>query len=128
MAAGEIGYVFSNDDANTMLWVLRGVVAAGVVDSETFKEIAAKQPNAFKVIDRSESVPRHVLGFRVGLDPTVAEAVTDELLRMHLSETGRTALKSSKTARFDVRFPDGPQTTFARMAQILARLDVPLTN
>lgn len=117
----EIGYVFSNDDANTMLWVLQGAVAAGVVDSETFRKVAETRPDAFRVLGESESVPRQVIGYRTGLDPAIAEALTEHFLAMHLSEPGKAVLKSSKTARFD-RFPDGPEPTFVRMSQILMRL------
>ncbi len=118
----RIGYVFSNDDTNTVFWVLQGEVAAGVVDSETFREIAESRPNTFKIIGRTESVPRQVIGYRSGLDSTISQALTEQLLKMHLSEAGKAVLKSAKTARFD-HLPDGPEPTFERMSQILTRLN-----
>lgn len=127
VANDEIGYVFSNDDNNTVLWVLKGKVAAGVVDSGTFDQMVARRPNDFRVIARSESVPRHVVSYRAGLDPAVADAVTKVLLNVHTTETGRAVLKAAKTARFD-RFPGGADQTFARMDRILGHLNEPLTN
>ncbi len=120
--SGEIGYVFSNDDANTVFWVLQGAVAAGVVDSETFRGVMETRPDAFRIIGESESVPRQVVGYRTNLDTAIAEALTEQFLSMHLSDAGKAALKSAKTTRFD-HFPGGPEQIFARMSQILMRLD-----
>lgn len=119
---GEIGYVFSDDDGNTVFWVFEGAVAAGVVDSETYEKINLARPNTFKIIGRTESVPRQVLGFRSGLDPAIADAVKQQFLQMHLSEAGKAVLEIAKTSLFD-EFPDGVEPTFARMSQILTRLD-----
>ncbi|MDH3660012.1 MAG: phosphate/phosphite/phosphonate ABC transporter substrate-binding protein, partial [Alphaproteobacteria bacterium] len=86
----KIAYLFSTDDNNTVLWVMKGKVAAGVVDSVTFEDISARRPTNFRVVARSESVPRQVVGLRAGLDPAVASALTEVLLEMHTTETGRT--------------------------------------
>ena len=123
----QIGYLFSSDDNNTVLWVMKGKVAAGVVDSVTFEDIVARRPADFRVVARSESVPRQVVGFRAGLDPAVAKAVTAALLEMHTTESGRAVLKQFRTARFD-HFPDGVEATFARIDRILSALDGPLTD
>lgn len=123
----QIGYLFSTDDNNTVLWVMKGKVAAGVVDSVTFEEIAARRPGDFRVVARSESVPRQVVGYRAGLDPAVAKGLTEALLEMHTTESGRAVLKKFRSARFD-RFPDGIEATFARIDRILSALDGPLTD
>lgn len=123
----QIGYLFSTDDSNTVLWVMKGKVAAGVVDSVTFESIAARRPADFRVVARSESVPRQVVGFRTGLDPAVAKALTEALLEMHTTKSGRAVLKKFKSAQFD-HFPDGVEATFARIDRILSALDGPLTD
>jgi hypothetical protein len=41
---------------------------------------------------------------------------------MHLSDAGRAVLAGTKTTRFD-EFPGGIEPTFARMSQILTRLN-----
>lgn len=120
--ADKIGYVFSNVDDNTVFWVLQRAVAAGVVDSETFREVTEARPNLFKIIGRSESVPRQVIAYRRDLDPAVSQALTEQFLNMHLSPTGKAVLKSARTTRFD-NFPDGSERTFTRMSQILNRLN-----
>jgi phosphonate transport system substrate-binding protein len=124
---GAIGYVFSTDDNNTTLWIMKNKVAAGVVDSETFKRIIAKRRDDFEVIHRSQSVPRHVVGYRAGLSPSVANALSNALKEMHKTEAGRKVLKTFKSARFD-DFPDGVDATFSRVNGILAALDSPLTD
>lgn len=123
----QIGYLFSTDDSNTVLWVMKGKVAAGVVDSVTFESIAARRPADFRVVARSESVPRQVVGFRTGLDPAVAKALTEALLEMHTTKSGRAVLKKFKSAQFD-HFPDGVEATFSRIDRILSALDGPLTD
>lgn len=123
----KIGYQFSRDDNNTILWVMKGKVDAGVVDSATFEKIAARRPSDFRIITRSKSVPRQVVGYRAGLDPALADALTEVLLDMHNTEEGRAVLSKFKTARFD-HFPGRVEATFARIDGILAALDGPLTD
>lgn len=127
VASNTIGYLFSQDDDNTILWTMKGKAAAGVVDSITFKNIAARRPGDFRVIARSESVPRHVIGYRSGLDPEISKAITRILQTMHTTEAGQAVQKKIKTSRFD-QFPHGIDATFARMAEILVALDATLTN
>ena len=62
----SIGYNFAYWDENTMLWVLKGKVSAGAMDSQTYAELSKKQGDLLKVIARTPAVPRHMVSARPG--------------------------------------------------------------
>lgn len=123
-----IGYVFSMDDVNTMFWVDRGRVAAGVT-SPDFVQLYQKKGNDDVVaFARSIDIPRHVLAHRPDLDAATVREVERVLLAMEHDPAGREALQAfQKTARFD-RFPDGVEATFAPILAMLAGLEGQATN
>lgn len=119
---GEIGYVFSDDDENTMVWVLRGRVAAGAMSRANFRELAKKQLGDLQVIHVTGSVPRHVVNYRSDLDPTLVQRIKAILLHMHELEEGRKVLQDfEKTTKFD-EFPSGPDKALAPIRDIEAEL------
>lgn len=116
-----IGYVFSMDDVNTMFWVDRGKVVAGVTSPDSFETFNRKHQGRYVVFERSMHVPRQVVAHRAGLDPAVVAVLEQVLLDMEADQPGRAALMAfQKTTRFD-RFPAGVEATFA---PIYALLDV----
>jgi phosphonate transport system substrate-binding protein len=123
-----IGYVFSMDDVNTLFWVARGRVAAGVT-SPDFVELYGKTGNReLAAFARSIDIPRHVVAHRPDLDPAVVREVERVLLDMENHPEGRAALQAfQKTTRFD-RFPNGVEATFAPILAMIARLDDIATN
>ncbi|MBI4278642.1 MAG: phosphate/phosphite/phosphonate ABC transporter substrate-binding protein [Armatimonadetes bacterium] len=105
----RVGYVFSYDDENTMLWVLRRKVAAGATDADNMKELAAGRIGDLKIVLRSPGVPRHVVAHRPTMPPALVAAVEEALMGLERDAEGRAALKKfQSTARFD-RFPQGPE-------------------
>ena len=99
---GQVGYVFTNDDLNTLQWVFGKRVAAGAVDSQTFSELPADTRAALVVLAQSIPVPRHLVLVRAGLDPKLIRAMKSMLLAMDRSPEGRDVLqKFERTARFD---------------------------
>lgn len=105
--ADQIGYMFSDDDENTLVWVLRKRVQAGAMSYVKFKKLADKQKKKLTIVHSTVEVPRHIVSFRDGLDPALVLQIKNILLQMHESEEGRQILKQfKKTARFD-EFPDG---------------------
>ena len=123
-----IGYVFSMDDVNTMFWVARGKVAAGVTSPDFLKLYRKKHGDALVAFARSIDVPRHVVAHRAGLDPAVVRELDRVLTAMEDSAEGRAALRAfQKTARFD-RFPRGVGATFAPSQGMLDLLDAGLTT
>ncbi len=109
----EIGYVFSNDAENTMVWVLKGKVTAGAVNEDYFEALAGSRIGELKILHRSKPVPRNIVCARGDLDPDVVRAVVGLLLGMDEDVSGREVLSSfEQTSRFGV-FPEGGQQALA---------------
>jgi len=101
-ASGEVGYVFSNDDENTMVWVLRGKVAAGAMDNQNYEKEARGDLKDLKVIEKTFSLPRHIVSHRADLPAKLVARIKEILLRMDQSETGKKALHDfERTTKFD---------------------------
>jgi len=98
----KIGYLFSDDDRNTMLWVLRKKVAVGAMNRASFEKYAKKRIKDLQIIGTSFSVPRHVVSHSTKVSQKHVNRIKEILTKMHLSEEGKTALASfSKTKQFD---------------------------
>jgi phosphonate transport system substrate-binding protein len=103
----KIGYLFSDDDRNTMAWVLRKKVAVGTMNSASFKKFAKKKVKELQVIGKSPSVPRHIVSYSPKVPPEMVSKIKQVLTGMHLTEDGKAALsKFAKTSKFD-DFPGG---------------------
>lgn len=103
--ADEVGYVFSDDDENTIQWVINGKVAAGAVDINSFLEIPEESRKAMTILKESEKVARHVVMVKPGMDPKQVEAIKAALMGMDKTPEGKTILKEfEETAKFD-EFP-----------------------
>jgi phosphonate transport system substrate-binding protein len=98
----EIGYVFSLDDENTMVWVHRGKVNAGATDDLTYESETPAYPDSLKVIYTSPPFPRHLVSCRADLAPKLVTRIKEVLIEMDQSQEGRSALKEfQKTTKFD---------------------------
>jgi phosphonate transport system substrate-binding protein len=118
VAEDEVGYVFSTEDQNTVQWVLRKKVAAGVVDDESFLDIPEKARDTLTILLETEKVPRQVTVVRPAMDPTLVEAIITILMGMHETTEGQAVLKEfKKTAKFD-EFPEGVETALTRMREL----------
>jgi phosphonate transport system substrate-binding protein len=121
--ADAIGYVFSMDDVNTMFWVDRGKVVAGVTSPSFLQKFSKKHQNDLVVIERSMDIPRQVVAHRADLDPQVLDQLQTVLVDMEHHEAGREALQAfQRTTRFD-RFPAGVEVTFAPIHAMLDLLE-----
>ena len=99
---GKMGYTFTGDEKNTLLWVLRGKVSAGVVDDQTYLKLAKDDINHWQIIHRTYAVPRHILSHRSNLPLKLARSIKDVLLKMDQSAQGAKALKDFQgTTKFD---------------------------
>ncbi|MFT5206862.1 MAG: phosphonate transport system substrate-binding protein [Candidatus Omnitrophota bacterium] len=99
---GKIGYVFSEDDEATVLWVARGIVAAGAVNNIDFEELAGSDLVDLTIIKETIDVPRQVVSHRADLDPKIINALKDILVNMDKTEDGQAVLAAfKKTKRFD---------------------------
>lgn len=116
------------DDVNTMFWIARGKVAAGVTSPEFLELYRKKGTDELIAFARSMDIPRHVVAHRPDLDPAIVREVEHVLIGMERNEAGRKALMAfQKTTRFD-RFPGGVEATFAPIFAMLDRLDEGLIN
>lgn len=117
--ADEVGYVFSNDAENTMIWVLKGKVTAGSVNEDYYRALAGSRIDELKVLHRTDSVPRNVVCVRTTLDPSVIGSLIAVLIDMDEGEKGREVLREfEETTRFD-RFPDGPDSALEAIVALL---------
>lgn len=102
VAPGEIGYLFSRADENTMMWVLMGKVAAGTMDNKTLEKEAGAGLNSLKIVDKSFPMPRQIVSYRADLPAKLVARIKEILMKMDQSEEGKKALQQfEKTAKFD---------------------------
>lgn len=116
VSANEVGYAFSDDDENTIQWVISGKVAAGAIDIGSFMEIPEASRKAMVVLAQSEKVARHMALARAGMKPEMVEAIKTILIQMDKTPEGKEVLeKFEETAKFD-NFP--PEASIARMREL----------
>ncbi len=105
VAANEIGYIFTDDDRNTITWVRKNKVSAGAINNIKFDKIKDKFKKQLKVIYSSVAVPRQVVNFSKKLAPALQQSLKKALLSMHTNDKGLAQLKAfEKTKKFD-EFP-----------------------
>jgi len=126
VSSNHVGYVFTNDEENTMFWVLRKRVAAGVLSDGDFTELAKERIGELKVLLRTVTVPRHVVSHRADLSPGLLAAVEDVLVNMDRDAEGRQALaRFQKTTKFD-RFPQGAEAAFQPIRELVRLIETDL--
>jgi len=112
VADDEVGYVFSNDDENTIEWVMSGQVDVGVVDNLTYMEdIPEETREQLVIIAETDDVPRRVLMIGPDIDEEMASALASMAQSMDTTEEGQALLAIVKTAKFD-EFPGGVDEVF----------------
>jgi phosphonate transport system substrate-binding protein len=101
VAADRIGYVFSGDDDNTLEWVRRGLVSAGVVDNEAYEEFTEENPDTLVVLAETEAISRDQLVVtNPEMDPAMLTAITQLLTDIDELELAEEILPP-KTSSFD---------------------------
>ena len=102
VAPGEIGYIFSWDEDNTIEFVLQGRVAAGGISNQDYSELPEQLKERIVAFDRTVSVPRQLVSVRPGLHAALALEVRALLVSLDQTEEGRLLLKGLKnTRKFD---------------------------
>lgn len=106
VAPSEVGYVFTNDNESTMVWVLRGKVVAGAMDHQSYEKEARADLGNLKIIGETFSLPRHIVSYRGGLPAKLVGRIKEILIKMDQSAEGRKTLQDfEKTVKFD-ELPD----------------------
>lgn len=104
----DINYVFSGANENTLLWVKRGKVEAGAIDSEIFKRQSKDVIQDFRIIDRTLPLPPLIISYRSNLSPDLVEQIKKILKKMHQTENGKQILEDLGDAD---KFLDIPKST-----------------
>jgi phosphonate transport system substrate-binding protein len=107
VAADEIGYVFTDEDENTIQWVASGKVAAGATDSGSFMKISEESQSELIVLSETKNVARHVVLVAVDIDPELRTAIKTLLLNLDDTPEGQEILQTfEETTHFDELPPD----------------------
>lgn len=117
----DIAYTFSDNDTNTVAWVVKKQVAAGAISNVKFDKLPPRLNDELTVIHRSMAVPRHLLSCRHGMKANWVGKIRELLLGMEKNPAGQKALLAfGETTRFDAL----PAESANELAQIekLARL------
>jgi phosphonate transport system substrate-binding protein len=116
----EVGYVFSGTDESTMVWVLRGIVAAGAMDHHRLPIEAKGSLRSLKIIYETVAIPRHIVSARADLPPPLVARIHDILRHMDQSEEGKAALQAFEgTTKFD----DIPEHALALLSNAIPLID-----
>ncbi len=128
VADEEVGFVFSYDDANTLQWVLSGLVTAGATDDYNYDvAFPADVTEKLVVLARTDPVPRQVVVTRPGMDPELLTAVKEILIAMDEDEPAADALEAFQTTQFD-DFPEGiaaAQNRMREMMEVVQGISIP---
>jgi len=90
----EVGYLFSGDDQNTLLWVKKGKVKAGAVDQLAFKREEKNDSAPLRALEKTVSLPARILSIRNDLDPSLSLKIQEVMQGMNRSEEGKEVLKA----------------------------------
>jgi len=94
----SVMYSFARTENNTATWLLFNKVDAAVTDDVTFESF---DQNLFKVIYKSELIPRHLVSFSKRINQKLKKQILDILFSMHKDKEGLLVLKAfSKTKKF----------------------------
>lgn len=118
VAADEVGYVFSQDDRNTIQWVISKKVAAAAAASSDFDAIPSETRDQLTILLETESLPRQVVLAAPDLPASQQAKIAATLVEMDETEEGKAVLTQFEaTSQFD-SFPEGASTAFARMREL----------
>ncbi len=100
--ADRIGYIFTQEDDNTIQWTISGKVAAGAIDAPSFEEIPESTRSQVTVIAQTETVPRQVVLFEPNMEPQLQAAISGALVSMEETPQGKSILRQfGETSQFD---------------------------
>ncbi len=101
---GSVGYVFAGSENNLVVWVHRGLVAAGAfsdIDWEQSEDMPPELKDDFEIFYRSAPLPRALVVVRPGLPPLLEEQIKQAFLAADTDAVGIAALKARKVTRYD---------------------------
>ncbi|WP_013322622.1 phosphate/phosphite/phosphonate ABC transporter substrate-binding protein [Gloeothece verrucosa] len=100
--ANKVGYVFSEDDENTIQWVINGKVDAGATDGVLFETVPEESRKAMKILAKTDKIARNIVLIKPKMKPEQAAAIKSILINMDKTEEGKKILNIfEKTTKFD---------------------------
>ena len=103
-ATDRVGYVFARTELNITTWVHKQLVDAGVLSNLDWVNPQRVPPafaQDFKIIGRTEDVPRALMMARTGMDPKVQAKLHEVLMAAsHDPDAGEALRRFMGTARF----------------------------
>ncbi|MGK0290006.1 MAG: phosphonate transport system substrate-binding protein [bacterium] len=102
ISSKKIGYVFTHGEENTMIWVLKKKIVAGVLDNNSYQELAKNKISTLNIIHKTFPISRHIVSHRGNLSSEFIAKIKQVLLQMNQSKDGLKALHAfEKTKKFD---------------------------
>ena len=121
----QIGYLFTNDDSDTVNLVVRGVIAAGAVSNLDLQDLDSELEEQLVYFGASTTVPRQLVSVRPGLPAEIAQVVSDVMSHMHQNEEGARILAAMKgTTKFDAL----PAESVAELAKLSTLIQLTQTR
>lgn len=114
-------YYFTGEDENTPYWVVENRVDIGAMSNINYGEIPPAVKASLRIVGETENVPRHVVSFRAGLDPSFVDAAKRILTEMESDPEGKVIMNDFQdTARYS-EIPDR-ENTLANISLMLKRI------
>ena len=102
VAPNEVGYFFARDEQNMIELLLQGRVAGAGFSNQDYEGLPPEIKEELTVFGSTIVVPRQLVSVRPGLEPEIANRITQVLSDMDQSERGREVLEGfKKTKKFD---------------------------
>ena len=101
----KIGYIFTQEEENTIQWLVSNKIEAGAIDNYSFSEIPVESRKKLRILAETEPVARQVVLVRKDLEAAEKDAIKNLLLQLDKTPEGKQILANSETtAKFD-EFP-----------------------
>lgn len=118
----RLGYLFSDDDDNTIQWVISGRIALGAINHLAFEELSEADQSALRILAETEDIPRHVVVYGSDLSEEQQDMISTVLKSAHEDATGLEALMTfGRTSQFD-DFPGGVESLTENMLSMIETL------
>lgn len=123
LPANAISYVFAGGEENVRAWLLNGKVTGAVIPSGDFEDLAYEVKNQLQVLDRTTSIPRHIVLAHPGMEEALQARIVDLLLSMDQTPEGQAALDAfQRTKKFDV-FQQGPEEAMEELRELFGEVN-----
>jgi phosphonate transport system substrate-binding protein len=119
--AHETGYVFSDNYANSLAWLMHGRTDAAAVGEHDYERFLKRETAQMRIVLETPSVPRNLVSVRGDLAPALVGRIRELLLGLESTRDGQALLKSlERTTRFDA-LPPADEQTLESMRRLIAR-------